>query len=229
MVVYSSSEMTIRNLIQEYGAPALTIAGMHEGAFRKRYDFCPHCEHKMKNWLRESTIKEVIFMVDLAYGRIISPEEYTPVVCECLKCGKKNIYHYALRDLLDCDFIDHDKIAAEMEKRNLDERGFKKEKTEGDDSLAEIRLTQRVTEAQAAIGLEMFARPKTTDIPDFEAPCGGIIREVDDEGFHTGKSERCDMIWTPQNTEPRWMTDTHLVIRCPKCGCQRALKESEYE
>jgi predicted RNA-binding Zn-ribbon protein involved in translation (DUF1610 family) len=228
-ILYTSSTTTIDDLVQKFGAP---MGMMREGAFRKRGEYCPHCEHKMPifddGWLREKHVREIALIVDLSFGPIVRPEETAVVICECPKCGKKNIYHYPLRMLEEQEFIDSDKIRAEMERRKLTE---KKEKTdmekELEETTQEARLMQRVSEMQASLNLDMLDDDVPNDIPDFKLPCGGRKMILDDdEKFKEWK--KCTVVWTKENTNPVWRTPHHLVARCPECGHQRSItKELE--
>lgn len=223
-ILYTSSDATLVLLVQEFGAP---MGMMREGAFRKRVDNCPHCEYEPKEWLIERLVVEIALIVDLKYGPIVNPEESATVICECPRCGKKNVYHYPLRMLRDEKFIDREKIEAEMERRGLTKSGFKK-KTELEKIVAqstqEARLVQRLAEAQAGLSLGM-AEPIPDYIPDFEIPCGGDIVLLGDDGFVTGEREPCTVVWTKENTNPRWMSPDYLVVRCPNCGHQRSIQD----
>jgi predicted RNA-binding Zn-ribbon protein involved in translation (DUF1610 family) len=159
----------------------------------------------MNEWIREDTLVEVALIVDYDYGPIVNPEESAVVICVCPKCGKKNIYHYPLRLLLNYDFIDSGRIEAEIK-----DRGLVDGRKEVDKEASIARMSQRVAETQVALGLGMDKAPPDKPIPDFELPC---------------HNSNCDEVWTKDNTNPRWMTPDHLVVRCPKCGSQRPINK----
>lgn len=198
---------------------------MHEGAFRKRLDTCPHCEYKKEHykWLTESLVIEIALIVDLNYGPLISPEETAAVICECPKCGKKNVCHYALRDLAEKDFINKELIQKEMDERGL-VNGFKP-KGETDEAASVARMTQRVEETKAAVGLGMFSGGDKKKIPDYSIPCSGTVRHVGADGKYTGESEPCKEVWTKENSNPRWMSSEYLVARCSICGMQTQIQD----
>jgi hypothetical protein len=226
-IKYTNTPETFNSLLQEYGEPRMTIRGMHEGAFRKRLDTCPHCEYKRKKWLVEKLVVEVSFIADLKYGPMVSPEERAVVICVCPRCEKKNIQHYMLNSLLNADFIDKAKVKAELKKRNLSDTGFKvrtKEQEEIDSLTSQTVMAQRVYQAQAELGLGLLPPDSSNEeIPDFELPCWGTIMILDKDGYNSGKSKKCDVIWTKENSNPSWRTATHLVARCPKCNAQRSI------
>jgi hypothetical protein len=205
-----------------------------EGAFRKRLDVCPHCEYKRDyfKWLTKELMIEIAFIIDHKWGRIINPEETAVVICRCPnpKCDKKNVSHYALRTLLELDFVDHDLIQKEMDKRGLVDGFIPKEEIDEDAML--IKASARMVEAKAMLGLGMMSPARADkEIPDFEVPCGGSKILLDDEGLHIqdkkghAKREPCTVILTKENCNPDWKTPHHLVIRCPNCGHGKSITE----
>ena len=61
-ILYSNSDVTIRHLIQTLGYPLSS----DPGAYRKWYNHCPHCDHKMDEdkWAKPPNLIEVCLAED---------------------------------------------------------------------------------------------------------------------------------------------------------------------
>ena len=120
MIKYTHDTKTFDMLVKTYHPPS-DFPGQktHLGAFRKRIEYCPHCEYHRREWLVESLVTEVCFVIDRDYGPLMNPRESVVVIAKCPHCGKSNIYHYTFTMLLMAEFLDHEKIREEMERRRF--------------------------------------------------------------------------------------------------------------
>ena len=122
MIKYTDNTETFDMLVKTYHPPSdWPGVKVHYGAFRKRVEYCPHCEYHRKEWLVEKLVTEVCFIIDRDHGPLTPSEQEKSVVIitKCPHCEKSNIYHYTFGMLLMADFLDHEKIKEEMKRRQL--------------------------------------------------------------------------------------------------------------
>lgn len=116
-ILYSSSDVTIRHLIQTLGYPLAS----NPGAYRKWYDHCPHCEYEMDEdkWAKPPNLIEVCLAEDMYSWDNTRLEEMITFISECPKCGVKSIRHYSQYQIFSYDWIDHRKIIDTLVKRGV--------------------------------------------------------------------------------------------------------------
>lgn len=91
--------------------------GLDYRAYRKGVFDCPFCDFKEKigeteRWFNKSQVR-VVYLIDSGFA---SKKGMAIIVSECPKCFKNSFHHRALDSLLRKDWIDKEKIEAEIQR-----------------------------------------------------------------------------------------------------------------
>lgn len=122
-VLYSNSDVTVRHLIQTLEYPLAS----EPGAYRKRYNHCPHCKYKMDEdkWAKPPNLVEVCLAQDMYSWDNSQLDQMITFISECPKCGIKSIRHFTQYQIFRYDWIDHRKIIDTLVKREVVVEGEK--------------------------------------------------------------------------------------------------------